>query len=356
MRCFVFLSRHWAKRETVVMRLVSVTYAKNEADIIEAFVRHHVALLDHVVVVDHDSTDATRTILQKLVEEGLPLTLLEDSALAYQQATRTTSLARHAFKILEADYVFPLDADEFVRGESRVALESSLGAIPSGKIPCLAWQNYVVSPDDELGEINPVCRIVHRATQEPSPEHKVVLPRSFATATKLGLTQGNHFVATGVANEVIEMHPMSGISLAHFPIRGQQHLLQKALLGWLSVRLQNPAALDDAESAAQKKTSRSWQRRELFREACRDPDFSLERLQRLTWKLYVEKTDAVNETLAVELVCDPLPVFYELRYTGRNSGNALASLARWSDRLLSQIARGTENRAPYAKNEVTNAS
>ena len=42
------------------MRLVAVSIVKNEADIIEAFVRHTLAWVDHHLVFDHDSTDGTR--------------------------------------------------------------------------------------------------------------------------------------------------------------------------------------------------------------------------------------------------------------------------------------------------------
>jgi hypothetical protein len=42
------------------MRLVAVSVVKNEADIIEAFVRHTRAWVDHHLIFDHDSTDGTR--------------------------------------------------------------------------------------------------------------------------------------------------------------------------------------------------------------------------------------------------------------------------------------------------------
>jgi len=48
------------------MRLVAVSIVKNEADIIEPFVRHTLAWVDHHLVFDHDSTDGTREILGAL--------------------------------------------------------------------------------------------------------------------------------------------------------------------------------------------------------------------------------------------------------------------------------------------------
>lgn len=60
------------------MRLVAVSAVKNEADIIEAFVRHTRACVDPRPVFDHDSIDGTREILRARPVEGLPLTLFRD--------------------------------------------------------------------------------------------------------------------------------------------------------------------------------------------------------------------------------------------------------------------------------------
>ena len=54
---------------------------KNDGDIVEAFVRHHAMLFDHLVVLDHSSTDNTPTILRALQQEGLPLTVMRDESL-----------------------------------------------------------------------------------------------------------------------------------------------------------------------------------------------------------------------------------------------------------------------------------
>ncbi len=55
------------------MRLFGVAMVRNEADVIEAFVRHNLTMLDGLVVIDHGSLDGTAGILAKLKGEGLPL-------------------------------------------------------------------------------------------------------------------------------------------------------------------------------------------------------------------------------------------------------------------------------------------
>lgn len=56
-------------------KIVLVSMVKNEADIIESFVRHSLTYADELIIADHQSSDGTWEMLQKLRAEGLPLTL-----------------------------------------------------------------------------------------------------------------------------------------------------------------------------------------------------------------------------------------------------------------------------------------
>ena len=74
------------------MRLVAITCVKNEIDIVEAFVRHTLALVDHLVVLDNGSQDGTGDVLQALAKEGLPLEIVEDGSPGQYQPQRMTRL------------------------------------------------------------------------------------------------------------------------------------------------------------------------------------------------------------------------------------------------------------------------
>jgi hypothetical protein len=67
------------------VRLLGAAHVRNEADIVEAFVRHDLVLLDGIAIVDHASVDATPDILRALKDEGLPIVLARD------ESPRTTS-------------------------------------------------------------------------------------------------------------------------------------------------------------------------------------------------------------------------------------------------------------------------
>ena len=97
------------------MKSVAVTCVKNEIDIIEAFVRHTLALVDHVVVLDNGSQDGTRDVLHALEKEGLPLDVVEDPSVGKYQSQRMTRLMREwAIGRRDADWVLALDGDEFL--------------------------------------------------------------------------------------------------------------------------------------------------------------------------------------------------------------------------------------------------
>ena len=54
-------------------RIAVVSMVRNEADVIESFVRHCLSFADFIFVVDHMSVDDTGDILKALMQEGLPV-------------------------------------------------------------------------------------------------------------------------------------------------------------------------------------------------------------------------------------------------------------------------------------------
>src|ERR1035437_1616689 len=207
--------RHFRVRVSP-MKLVAVSIVKNEADIIEAFVRHSHAWADYHLVFDHDSTDGTREILAELVREGLPLALFTDDVLANLQHTRSNALARLAFANHGADWELPLDADEILCAPSRAALEQALAAGPAGQPATLPLRNYVPSPADDSREPNPVLRLRHRRPTE-SITVKIVIPRSLGVDPGVSAGKGNHALYRGT--EPLASRKLANAWLAHFSLR-----------------------------------------------------------------------------------------------------------------------------------------
>lgn len=60
------------------MKLWSYSTVKDEADIIEIFVRYNMNILDWMVILDNNSNDNTLSILKKLKNEGYNIDIIED--------------------------------------------------------------------------------------------------------------------------------------------------------------------------------------------------------------------------------------------------------------------------------------
>src|SRR5437868_5590671 len=70
-----------------------VAMVKNEADLLEASVRHQFDQgIDAMIISDNGSTDGTMGILERLARE-LPLYIARDSLLRFEQAAKMTRLA-----------------------------------------------------------------------------------------------------------------------------------------------------------------------------------------------------------------------------------------------------------------------
>ena len=201
------------------MKLVAVSVVKNEADIIEAFVRHSQSWVDEHLIFDHDSTDGTREILLELKREGIPLRLFTGNAIANLQQSRSNHLARVAFHEHSADWVLPLDADEFLIAPDRVTFEHALASAPQDQPASLPLRNYSPTTVDVADEMNPVERIRHRQ-HGPGSTKKVFVPRSLGVRTEVAAGKGNH--ALYQSGEALTDRPLDAVWLAHFALRSPQ--------------------------------------------------------------------------------------------------------------------------------------
>lgn len=96
--------------------IVGICMVKNEQDVLDTVLRHLLAEgVDHLIVADNLSTDNTPLILQDLVTEDEPITVVQDPVLAYTQDTKMSRLARRAYE-MGAEWVLPFDADEIWYG------------------------------------------------------------------------------------------------------------------------------------------------------------------------------------------------------------------------------------------------
>jgi hypothetical protein len=233
----------------------SVSMVRNEADIVEAFVRHNATVLDGMAILDHGSIDGTLAILGALAREGLPIVLVQSAVPGYLQEQMTTALARDVFTKTGADYVLPLDADEFLKVRSRAEFHRALQAIPKDMNGLLHWLTYVPDFAASGDGILPLLRSARRLAKERHVFHKAVMSRYLLARPEAMLSNGNHFVARTLrgSSEDAERHARVRdvfAAIAHVPIRSAAQLVTKVAIKKLGRIAANYDWRPDAASQA----------------------------------------------------------------------------------------------------------
>ena len=334
------------------MKLYGATMLRNEADIVEPFVRHNLTALDGLIVVDHGSQDGTSEILAALVAEGLPIEVEHDASVEYLQSEIMTRTARRLFAERGADFVFALDADEFLKVPSRRLLEDTLERVPSAMHAAMQWQTYVA--DYRPGTPSNVLALAtRRLAQERHGLFKVIVARCLAESPDAVIAEGNHVVLPSAeqhgclprslrpdsviaegnhvvlpsAGHSLAKQPLkharvspSAVALAHLPVRSARQLVNKILIGWLAhcaARRSNPDL--------------AFHWRELYHEISNGHELTPARLAMIAANYGLP----MNAWLAAEslaLIDDPLPVG-EVRYSHLARQETLPLVLKFAERL-----------------------
>jgi len=210
------------------MKINAVSLVKNECDIIELFVRINLRFVDHLFIIDNDSSDRTVEIILKLQQEGLPVTLWHDHSIDFQQNRITTNAVRKIFSEYGVDWVIPLDADEFIT-ENRVKLRSELLDIPLGYCGKLEWKTFVPLTGNYFEHENPLWQNFRQRVTETRQFSKVIIPSALGATTSL--TKGNHHLYDE-RNQKIPQYKLSS-TLAHVPVRSSEQIISKSIIGSL---------------------------------------------------------------------------------------------------------------------------
>ena len=231
-------------QRTSPLNLVGICCVGNDADIIEAFVRHNLDFLDYLIILEHNTFDGTREILNRLVAEGLPIFVEHSSDPQFRQVEFTNRLLKFALESHRADWVFPLDCDEFILAQSRKDLDAALVAAGDAHIR-LKWVNYVPTLGDDRREAHPLRRIrYYYDYPTPSVDENPLVWKVAINAKLLGdayadryeICSGNHFLALPGERRPshVLMLPQQNIRLAHFPARSVDQMMKKSALGILT--------------------------------------------------------------------------------------------------------------------------
>lgn len=210
------------------MRLTAIAMIRNEADILPDFLGHCAALFDEVLVVDHASTDGTAEILAAAAAR-MALVVRRYAQRPYVQSQLVTALAQEAF-VRGADWVFPLDADEFPMVAGR---DDLLARLPADAAAVLwRWRNLWAPGEHDFAAFD-AARDYETLPPDVNTTVKMAISRRLpALLPGFAIGQGSHNVA-GLRERAGA--PAEIGRLAHVPIRSRARFLLKAAAGMKAV-------------------------------------------------------------------------------------------------------------------------
>ncbi|GAA4535420.1 glycosyltransferase family 2 protein [Mycobacterium paraffinicum] len=261
-----------------MIEALGIAMVKNEADVIEAFVRHNLNFMDALAIVDNDSVDDTREILVRLQREGLPVILFDDPIVGHFQAEIVTAVYRKVVPKFKPRFVFLLDADEFIVTPSRDALYTQLRAMRPGTQAQYCWRTYIPAPTGPEGDASdPLRSITHRKAEEGAWWKPIIVTKP-KIDMKLRIKQGNHG-ATYLGRSLRKVK-LTDVTIAHFPVRSVDQFTSKILVGWIANLERNRYRLDFAHAIHWKVVYEriirgpAFTREDLTHEALKYADFS----------------------------------------------------------------------------------
>jgi hypothetical protein len=206
------------------MRIAMTLLVQDEADIVDAWLRYHLARdVDLVIVTDHRSTDGTSEILREYEQDERVVVMRED-AQVLRQSEWVTRMSRLAAVEHAADWVIPSDADEFWWPRTG-SYEEILAAVPPrfGVVRGL-MRHFVLMQGDEP----PLGRLTVRArpTADLRRPHHAQLKVAHRGTPDAVVGVGNHDVeGTGLR----VLREWFAFEVLHFPVRDERQIGSKYL-------------------------------------------------------------------------------------------------------------------------------
>jgi glycosyltransferase involved in cell wall biosynthesis len=287
---------------------------KNEAEIIEHFVRVNSTWADHIFFVDDRSSDATIEILNSLKAEGLNLSVTSRQTVTHEQNYVTTDMMRSVAQLDAFDYIAPLDADEFIFDAHSIR-EQVAHSKPNDLI-IMKWSSLI--PDAMKKPKGQAYFEGFKVLKEESREvNKLLIPNALA---KLGyLTMGNHEIF--FKEKVSVNRRQADFILAHAPVRSAHQLISKIIIGTSKLRLKT------------NKTLREGQHWMAIHKELEKMKFiiSAEDLERLAF-CYLSNSREYSRNHITNLNVEVLP--YELKYRHPTDGLLIRQLSGFIDELV----------------------
>lgn len=318
------------------MQIVSISMIRNESDILETFVRYHLQFIDQMIIINHRSVDSSAHILQCLQKEGLPIEVLEENCIDYQQSRLMTQLLKKAVHHYKADWVLPLDADEFLVASGKENVREVLGNLPQNHVTKILWRNYAPLPDDDINELNVLKRIQNYINYEKTKLYKILIPRSLGVKKRGVVGAGNHsYLKKRLIPKKMKQYSSiftDKLALAHFPVRSAEQIMLKAFATWLAI-LAKP----------EKEPTEGFHIKLLFDRFVKNDQMKAEELTTIALNYTSHEMLSLNSNIITREPVRPENGDFELLYNFSYASKPLPFVARIAEEFAESLASARRN-------------
>lgn len=212
------------------MKILLITKVKNEADIIEYFIRYHLNIVDRVVVIDNGSTDGTYDIVLSLIREGLSVDLVNEGFSKFDALRFANQYTEFYLKKYECDFVIFADADELISCDNGDNPRKIIETFDNDKIYYCKWKTFLYAGVDEHSAFTPELYNEYRDEIYEKFE-KIIIPAPMFYKYKIVVEAGNH----SCHSTIRDMNPPARLSskeikFSHYPIRSMNQYRKQIIL------------------------------------------------------------------------------------------------------------------------------
>lgn len=203
-------------------RIVTITMIKNEADIVETFIRHTSAFATEMVFIDNGCVDGSVSIINAMKKEGINISVYNEADVFYEQFKLENKYI-HIYAERDFDLIIPLDVDEFLACDND--LETELDSISDDAITIVKWRTYCLNPGiGESKNLFEKCSVLR--INEKNAFTKVLIPTKFYRKNNVLVSMGHHDVIDEKNKKISD-----SLFVAHFPVRSRDQIRLKIYQG-----------------------------------------------------------------------------------------------------------------------------
>ncbi|TPW26572.1 glycosyltransferase [Martelella alba] len=214
-----------------------VAMVKNEISIIETFIAHLMSLFDHIVVIDHGSTDGTLEYLNSVSQREAKLAVRHFGNSGYLQAEIMTYTIRTEPHLKSSKWLFFLDADEFLPFQGKRELIEALETHDCDPVIGMNWANLIPSVYRD-GKFDPEISGPFYCPPHVSAARKVAIQPARINLEAVFVAQGNHDLCSWRGGPALRAIT-ADFPLLHLPIRSREQIEMKAKQGSTALDLSN---------------------------------------------------------------------------------------------------------------------